>query len=665
MRNAHMPPYDTLRHDDRALRLLADTVVSLLWIARTDGFVEYWNEPMRSFLGIEAGLPTFDWSDIIHSDDMTQLQERVSNPANGVVTMDLRLRRNDGTYRWFHARMSVLAESDTGSSRWFGSASDIDDRKRADDAIAYLEDATNALATIRDVGSALRSAVELAVPRMADWCAMYLRKPDGIFYPAAIHHRDPNMVRFAHELVRRYPFSDETSMAVLERREPIYMPFITPEQLRAGAKSEQHADMLLQLDLASAIVVPLLASDGVIGMLHLVRGATSERFVAFDVSLAQLVARRVAIAIDNAKVFERDHAIAATFQRVALPRTLPSLPLVELDAIYVAGESEARVGGDWYDAFPLVDGTLVISIGDVAGKGLEAAVHMSSVRQAIRVAALQGLAPDAILHVAQAALVAEHPARFVTAFVAAISADRTVVAYASAGHPAPLLRWDDTVHELQLGGPPLGVADLPFTTHHEILAERCMLLAYTDGLIETTANIIEGQQRLAELVASSGMERAARPATFLRERLLGDAVHDDTAILAVRIDRRAVPPRFRFQADDVTVAPHARQKLTAWMNAHVKGDLASAELIAGELIGNVVRHAPGPINISIAFEDDRVRLCVQDSGAGFAERAPASDDELSERGRGLAIIEALATNVKVELLPAFGKQISVDLPVFL
>ena len=651
------------RRDDRALQLLADTVPCLLWIARKDGFVEYWNEPMRAYLGVAAAQPSFAWSDIIHADDVTRVEERVREHLSGIIELELRLRRNDGMYRWFLARMAVLEDDGDRAGRWFGSGTDIHDRKRAADAMAFLEDATDELASARDVGTALRNATMMAVPRMADWCAIYLRKPDGIFYPAGIHHRDPERVRLAHELVRRYPFSDETSTEMLERRRPIFMPEITPAALAAGAKDATHAELLAQLDLASAIVVPLVAGDGVIGMLHLVRGAASERFVASDVDLAQIVARRVAIAIDNAALYERDHHVAETFQRAALPRTLPQVPFVELDAVYVAGEREAQIGGDWYDALTLADGSLVISIGDVAGKGLEAAVLMSSVRQAIRVAALQALPPDRILAVAQMSLTAERPGRFVTAFVGRFSAGRTELEYACAGHPAPLLHNGGAVYELELGGPPLGVTEFDYDLHRLHLAERCLLVAFTDGLIETTTDVIGGQRRVSEIVASAGIEQTARPATYVCARILGESVRDDTAILSVRIDRRAVAPRFRFRAEDAAMAGHARRRFVAWMNDYVEGDRAAAELIGGELIGNVVRHAPGAIDVAVDCEGGVVRMYVQDVGAPPEEFAPALRGVLAESGRGLLIVEKLGANMTCVPLPVFGKQISVELPV--
>jgi hypothetical protein len=443
-------------------------------------------------------------------------------------------------------------------------------------------------------------------------------------------------------------------------REPTFMPLISPEALRAGAVDAHHAALLESLDIASVIVVPLIVDGDLIGMVHLVRGHQRPGFVGADVDLAQILAKRIAIAIDNAVVYERERNVAQTFQNAALPRTLPRIDGLALHSTYVAGERGAEIGGDWYDAFTLADGSLLFSIGDVAGKGLDAAVLMASMRNAIRVAGLQGLEPADVLHAANALLALEQPGRFVTAFVGRMNVARTHLSYASAGHAPPLLRVHQSLRSLALGDPPLGVWEGPFTPHTIELSAPWLLVAYTDGLIERTGDVIAGEQSLRGVVQNDGITHAADPAMFLQQRLIRGVVRDDTAILTLRVDGE---PHWRFGASDALAAEPARRRLRQWLETRTTGDFVAAELIYGELIGNVVRHAPGPIDIDLALDGERVRLVVQSSGSAVTARPALPVSPFRECGRGLFIVDKLGSGYRTHALPIFGNQTKVDLPL--
>jgi hypothetical protein len=440
----------------------------------------------------------------------------------------------------------------------------------------------------------------------------------------------------------------------------VFLPHISPAMLRAGAIDERHATLLEALDLASAIMVPLIVDGELIGMVHLVRGDGRVPFVSADVDLAQILGNRIAIAIDNAVVYERERNVAQTFQHAALPGTLPQLEGLALHSCYAAGDRGAEIGGDWYDALALPDGSLLFSIGDVAGKGLDAAVLMASMRIAIRVAGLQGLGPAEVLRAASALLTLEQPGRFVTAFVGRLDAERRHLTYALAGHPPPLVRDSVSVRALELGDPPLGVWDGPFRAHAIELYAPWLLVAYTDGLIERTGDVIAGERLLRDVVQHDGIVHANDPATFVQRRLLRGDVRDDTAILTLRVDALR---QWRFDAPDALQAEPTRRRLRAWLEQKTTGDFASAELIYGELIGNVVRHAPGPIDVAVALERDRVRLVVQSSGRCITGVPSLPESPLREGGRGLFIVKQLGSDYATCELPYFGNQTSVDLPL--
>ena len=653
--------------DDQAreraeLKLLADTIPQFVCIARPDGTLEYANEQFRAYTGVSLTGTGFVWTEAVHPDDLERARAfwQQIDPTSSGNEIELRMRRIDGSYRWFLSRFSARVDDDGVVVAVYTTSVDIDDRKRSADALTFLVQSGEALSAPRDVGVALERASSLAVPGIADWCAVYLREPDGFFRPATISHPDSAKVVLANEMVRRYPISDQAAEAMMETRAPVFVPYVSPEMLRAGAADARHATLLEQLDIASVILVPLIVDGELTGMVHLVRGHGRLAFVNADVDLAVILGNRIAIAIDNAVVYERERNVARTFQTAALPGTLPQPEGLSLNSCYTAGDRGAEIGGDWYDALSLPDGSLLFSIGDVAGKGLDAAVLMASMRNAIRVAGLQGLAPADVLRVANALVTLEQPGRFVTAFVGRIDAERRHLTYSVAGHPPALLRDAVSLRALELGDPPLGVCDGTFSEHATDLHAPWLLVAYTDGLIERTGDIIAGERMLREVVQHEGIVHAADPAAFVQRRLVRGVVRDDTAILTLRADGF---PHWRFGASDALQAEPTRRILRAWLEQSTTGDLASAELIYGELVGNVVRHAPGPIDVDVALEPERVRLVVQSSGSAITVRPELPPSLLHEDGRGLYLIDELGSDYMTTELPLFGNQTSVNLPL--
>jgi hypothetical protein len=248
----------------------------------------------------------------------------------------------------------------------------------------------------------------------------------------------------------------------------------------------------------------------------------------------------------------------------------------------------------------------------------------------------------------------------VTAFVGRIDAERRHLTYALGGHPPPLLREGSSVRTLELGDPPLGVWDGPFRSHAIALRAPWLVVAYTDGLIERTGDVIAGDRLLRDVVQDDGIVHAADPAAFVQHRLIRGAVRDDTALLTLRADGCE---HWRFGAPDALQAEPTRRRLRAWLEEKTTGDVASAELIYGELIGNVVRHAPGTIDVDVVLEPTRVRLVVQSGGRAITVRPALPASPLQEGGRGLFIIDELGSDYTTRELPLFGNQTSVNLPL--
>jgi serine phosphatase RsbU (regulator of sigma subunit)/anti-sigma regulatory factor (Ser/Thr protein kinase) len=363
---------------------------------------------------------------------------------------------------------------------------------------------------------------------------------------------------------------------------------------------------------------------------------------------------------------EREHHTSVAFQNVALPKRLPTIPGLTFDAMYEAAGKDALVGGDWYDAFRLPDGRVVISVGDVIGNGIDAAVTMAAARQAIRGAAQVFPEPAAVLDAADRALRSEQPDRIVTAFLGVLDPLTLVFTYASAGHPPPMLRHPDgTIDELAATDLPLGLrneggAGKNVTT---ILPQDAMLVLYTDGLTESTRDILAGERRLRETLAREDIRNAASPATAIRQAVLDIAV-DDVAILTLAIGKNAERVlRWSFRGDDVASAARIRRDLARVLRSVRASDaaVADAELVFGELLGNAVRHTDGHIEAALDLTGDSPVLHVLDRGPGFTFHARLPNDDMSESGRGLYIAKALARELSVVERPDGGSHARVVL----
>jgi serine phosphatase RsbU (regulator of sigma subunit)/anti-sigma regulatory factor (Ser/Thr protein kinase) len=398
--------------------------------------------------------------------------------------------------------------------------------------------------------------------------------------------------------------------------------------------------------------LPLVADGTAVGALHL-RGAD-----AADVRFLRAVAERCARALANARRFERERHVALTFQNAALASDLPAGSGYRFDAIYEAGRAEALVGGDWYDAFRLADGRFVVSIGDVVGSGLQAAIAMVNVRQTVRGVAQVHPDPALMLEAAERTLRAQHPDRFVTAFVGVLDPVTQQCSYANAGHPGPYLRLPDgALVQIPGGGVPLG---LDFTSSIDVrqfvLPPGSLLVLYTDGLIEATRDVLEGERRLELALRDPALPQRDRVAQYLHDAVLGDAARDDVAIMVVSVETSVPVQRWRFDPQWGDAATRVRSELCAALERTALDGvrILDAELIFAELMGNALRHAPGTVELILEAHEDRVALHLLDKGPGFQFSPRLPSDLYSEFGRGLFLIACFATEFSVERRPGGG-----------
>ena len=370
--------------------------------------------------------------------------------------------------------------------------------------------------------------------------------------------------------------------------------------------------------------------------------------------------------------YERAHHVASTLQRALLPQELPDLPGIVFDGVYVPGRSEAQVGGDWYDALRLADGRVLITIGDVVGSGLQAAVIMAAMREVVRGVAQVYADPATMIDAADRTLKAEHPDRLVTAFVGVFDPVARTMSYCSAGHPLPLVRYaDGTVADLPSHGLPLGLRGRDdCDTRTFAIPDGSTLLFYTDGLVESTKDILEGERRVRAALADPGIAASADLAQALHDEVLREGAHDDVAILAMRVDAAAADlqgPHFRrwtFDTGDAATAQRARTVFASVLAeaAMLDEDVFTAELLFGELLSNAVRYAPGRVDVVLDWtQSSTAILHFLDRGPGFVVVPRLPTDLLSERGRGLFLVWSLSEDFNVTKRPDGGSHVRVVL----
>jgi PAS domain S-box-containing protein len=498
--------------------------------------------------------------------------------------------------------------------------------------LAVVSRASDELARSLSLQETYDTFVRIVVPELADWASIAIVDRDVVQAVSATHV-DPNLARDA-----------------------LRVPQAAHEVIRTG---DPQIAMLIgdasELGLRSSVTVPLIADGATYGALSAGSMAFDRLFTQADLPLFAELARRASAAIGNARRFEQEHQVASALQAAALPKSLPSGAGYHFDGYYAPGRTELQIGGDWYDALRLDDGRIMISIGDVLGSGLEAATTMSNLRQVIRGVAQVHPDPSLMLDAADKTLRADRPDRLVTAFIGVLDPVTSTLTYASAGHPAALLR-DATgaLTELRTTGLPLGLRERSDAeTAKTAIARGSMILCYTDGLIESTHDIFEGERRLRAALSDRAIETSDDPARMIHDAVLFDGAHDDVAILAVRTPGPDEPdPFIRFalrsgDADRVSAVRHDFSRMLAEVGADATAAF-SAELVFGELIGNVARYAPGDFDVAIDLSAAAPVLHLLDNGPGFRFNPNLPDDVLSERGRGLYIVTSLAKSFSVD-----------------
>ncbi|GAB3243883.1 hypothetical protein GCM10027448_03260 [Nocardioides dilutus] len=407
--------------------------------------------------------------------------------------------------------------------------------------LAFLADATAELIGDLDYESTLVAVAEAAVPWFADWCAIALEE-DGYLRNIAVAHNQPDLEDTVRELLERYPASPDDqggSYEVLRTGRSNLVPDVTDEMLALSAKDEEHLRLIRMLELRSGMSCPLKVRDRVFGVITWVTGEGGRRFGPEDLEFGEEIARRAAVAIDNAQLHSQVREVALELQRAVLPATLPLVEGWRAAVRYLpAGRTDA--GGDFYDLVPLDGGRLAMFVGDVMGRGVQATSVMAQMRSAMRTLIAIDPRPEALMAALDRVFETLHVDQLVTTVYALAdpAADRLEVV--SAGHPEPLLvRADGTIETLsQRSTLLLGVGGGERSVLEVDLRPGDALLLYTDGLVERRGEDSDaGTARLGTALKTFRSEDLEDWLTRVVESTRDLTRDDDVAALLVVRDR--------------------------------------------------------------------------------------------------------------------------------
>ena len=263
------------------------------------------------------------WLRSLHPADRERTAHEWRRAVEGRTLYDTeyRVRRHDGEWRYASVRAVPVLEPGGRVREWVGTVTDVTERRRVEAARDFLAEASRVLASSLDYQTTLRTVARLAVPELADWCAVDLVDgDDGRLERVAVEHQERSMVELAHELERRWP-SDPAAPhgvhAALRTGRAQMMTDIPEELLRGAARDPEHWAAIERLGLRSYIVVPLVAREKVLGAITLVHAESGRRYDAEDLALAEELARRAAVAIDNARLFAETEEARAQLEQQA------------------------------------------------------------------------------------------------------------------------------------------------------------------------------------------------------------------------------------------------------------------------------------------------------------------------------------------------------------
>ncbi|MGW8955698.1 SpoIIE family protein phosphatase [Streptomyces sp. NPDC055709] len=573
-------------------------------------------------------------------EDLQELQAHCNRMTLGGPPMAVSLQRRDNK-RWYSLRMVTVPDgltvyvTDITEQRQREA-----DRAEAQRAAAARSSCVHALTTALAEALTSRDVVNAVahwVLPLFDATGLLIQTVEGD------HTRTVGSAGCDDSLLEeldRIPLSEAEPISdALRKRTPLFIS--SPEEYRSLYPHIAHRPA--KAGKKGWALLPLIASGNQIGIC--VIGFDEPRRVRDEertllVALSGLIGQ----ALERARLYDTVQRRAQELQNGLLPRTLPVLPSVSAASRYLPAGHEGALGGDWYDVLPLSAHRVALVIGDVMGHGLNQAITMGRLRTAVRTLSELELPPaEILLHLSDLVRDLEEDT-FVTCIYAVYDPIARSCTFACAGHPPPAILDTEGIVSFPSipANPPLGVAEPPYDTADVVIPDGSVLVLYTDGLIESaTHDLDDGMSRLARLLAC-GPHDLDSLCEFLTDGLLpaDRPAGDDTAILATRMHGLADENVADWLLSESTQAArearhHVNQKLHQW---NLDDLTTNTELIASELVGNVIRHSKGPAHLRLLRSSTLVcEVSDHSPAAPHVRRASETD----EGGRGLQLVAAL------------------------
>ncbi|MEV6601598.1 SpoIIE family protein phosphatase [Actinoplanes sp. NPDC051346] len=490
-----------------------------------------------------------------------------------------------------------------------------DDARRREERATFLAETTRALDEVPRLMLRARRLIDRLVPEVAEWAAIRLQVG-----PAGLQAEEGGPAPDPVGLAQRVALVGTHGKA----------------ELTGGGPDPDYA------------VLPLAAGGKVLGTLAL-RMAPGRRTASADAVFLNDLADRAGLALENARLYEQERAVARTLQRSLLASDMPTDPRFALETHYQAAAHDVEVGGDWFDALLITPDRLAVVVGDVVGRGIDAATTMGQLRSAIRALASAEAGPARLLERLDRFVDRVESARMATVAYAEIDLTTSEMTYACAGHLPPLLAEPGAAPRYLLDGRSgaLGTrAGRRTRLEHRLrLAAGSRLLLYTDGLIERRHRRIDaGFEMLARAYAGRRDSPLPGLTAGLAERLVGREHSDDVCLLCLAIGTEERLER-AIGADPMQIAL-LRKDMRGWLASHdVDDESTQAVLLAcSEAVANAIEHGYrndpfGVVDVTAVVSAEAIEVKVTDRG----DWRVAGEEVM--RGRGLQLIHQVMDDV--------------------
>jgi PAS domain S-box-containing protein len=525
--------------------------------------------------------------------------------------------------------------------------------------LALLNDASVRIGTTLDLQRTAQELIEVVLPRFADFATVdlltsILRDDEPAVPPAdasvalqsvAAGESYPTGLASIADAVGESSTYDPTKgyARTLRTGRPLVIPVVDETSLRAIASGPDRVAPLLAAGVHSYLLVPLMARGVVLGGAEFIRMQDREPFGEADVALAEELAARAALSIDNARLYRRERTTALTLQRSLLPQDVRHTLGVEIAHRYLPSSIVSEVGGDWFDVVPLSCGRVALVVGDVMGHGIRAAATMGQLRTVARTLATQDMAPEQVLARLDEVAAGNGDDQFATCACAVYDPLERCGLIANAGHLPPVtVAPDGTTTVVPVpAGAPLGVGGVRFESVEFKLPEDHTLALYTDGLVEQRGrDLDEGIGLLREALSGRGRS-LEQDCDAVLSALLPRGGEDDVALImanAVPLDRNRIATLTL--TGDHRMAGLARAFTRTKLRDWGLSSLAEvAELLVSELVTNALTHTDRARQLRLLY-DRTLTVEVTDSDSRSPIQRGPTDFE--EGGRGIRLVDQLA-----------------------